>query len=376
LIDLLGTPALDQLGWSTRLADAAALLPPVEQIDPDQPTVIGTIGRVIAVHRGRWTVASPSGLIGADLLGVFRLGDPLAVPAVGDWVRVRTRIDEDSKAEAALSAAKSRRQSLLGGTIDEVLPRSSVLVRKTAGARSDGQVIAANVDVVLVAIPLDADINPRRVERQLTTVWESGATPVIVGTKLDMATDDAVRQLREAAGDVDCICTSIHTREGLDQLHQRVQERISLVLLGTSGAGKSTLVNELLGDEVMATQELGAASKGQHTTTHREMLALPTGALLIDTPGMRELGLWMSGGAEGVAATFPEVDELAEQCRFSDCTHAPDATGCAIAAALLAGDVDPDRVTAWKHLSEEQQRNAARVARRDTRQQQSGRRRR
>ncbi len=362
-VDLLGRPPLEQLGWAPRFASALAAMTPVDvTVVDDAPVIQIVVGRVIAVHRGRWTVASPDGLVGADLLGIFRLGNPTDVPGVGDWVRVRARIEEDSKASAALSiaAASGRQQALLGGTIEDVIQRRSVLVRKTIGGTSDGQVIAANVDLVLITIPLDADVNLRRIERQLTVVWESGAQPVLVGTKADVAVDGAIDTLRSITGDVQVICTSTVTGEGFSEISSLATTGVSLVLLGTSGAGKSTIVNQLLGTDVMATQTMGTAGKGRHTTTHRELLALPSGALLIDTPGMRELGLWMSGNEDGVAQTFAEVDEIAESCRFSDCGHQGDA-GCAVAAAIADGTLDAVRVEAWRRLQAEQTANTVRA---------------
>ena len=366
---LLGKPSVEQLGWNeffdqrfARMGD----LPEPEHIDrdPGDRTISSrvVVGRVIAVHRGRWTVASPDGLIGADLLGIYRLGNPLDVPAVGDWVRVRLRADEDSKAHAALAAASASdaKTALLSGTIHDVVPRSSALVRKTVGGTSDGQVIASNVDIVLIVVPLDADVNPRRIERQLTAVWDSGARPVLVGTKADLALPGTIASLEEAAGDVPFAVTSAVSGEGLDKVAHYAQPGVSLVLLGTSGAGKSSIVNRLVGSEIMATQTVGVAGKGRHTTTHRELLVLPSGALLIDTPGMRELGLWMSGGEDGVAATFAEVDEVAEECRFSDCRHELDA-GCAVVAAIKSGALDPVRVNSWKRLQAEQLANTKRA---------------
>ena len=337
---------------------------PLADADPEDRTTSSQVivGRVIAVHRGRWTVAGPDGLVGADLLGIYRLGNPLDVPAVGDWVRIRLRAEEDTKANAALAsaAATGEKTALLSGTIHDVVPRSSALVRKTVGGTSDGQVIAANVDIVLIVVPLDADLNPRRIERQLTAVWDSGARPVLVGTKCDLAAAGVIDALQDAAGDVPALITSAVTGEGLDAVATLAQPGVSLVLLGTSGAGKSSIVNRLVGSQVMATQTMGVAGKGGLSTTHRELLALPSGALLIDTPGMREMGLWMSGGEDGVAATFAEIDEVAEECRFSDCGHEGDA-GCAIAAAIGTGLIDPVRVVAWKRLHTEQQANAKRA---------------
>ncbi len=367
---LLGQPTLEALGWNQSFAERFAAMGDLLEVerteddDPEDRTTASRVilGRVIAVHRGRWTVAGPDGLVGADLLGIYRLGNPLDVPAVGDWVRIRLRTDEDTKANAALATATATgsKTALLSGTIHDVVPRSSALVRKTVGGTSDGQVIAANVDIVLIVVPLDAELNPRRIERQLTAVWDSGARPVLVGTKADLAAPGVVDALKDAAGDVPALITSAFTGEGLDAVSELAKVGVSLVLLGTSGAGKSTIVNRLIGSDIMATQTVGVAGKGRHTTTHRELLALPSGALLIDTPGMRELGLWMSGGEDGVAATFAEIDEVAEACRFSDCQHENDA-GCAVSAAIQTGDIDPVRVRAWKRLHAEQQANAKRA---------------
>jgi ribosome biogenesis GTPase / thiamine phosphate phosphatase len=280
-------------------------------------------------------VSTPDGVFQTDLPGRFRLGDSLNVPAVGDWVRFTPRLLERT------------------GTIADIVPRTSALVRTSIGGTSLPQVIAANVDIVLVVIPFDVDINVRRIERQLTTVWESGARPVLVGTKSDVALDGATNAFVEASVGVDAFITSAVTGEGLDRLVELAATGVTLVLLGTSGAGKSTIVNWLMGSEAMATAEVGVSGKGRHTTTHRELLILPTGALMIDTPGMRELGLWVAGGEDGLAATFADIDEVAEGCRFSDCRHQGD-HGCAIAAALEDETLSFDRVEAWRNLAIEQ----------------------
>ncbi len=331
-------PSLALLGWSSRLEALAATL------EPD-PSLI--LGRVIMQHRGRWTVSTPTGVFQTDLPGRFRLGDSLDVPAVGDWVRLTPRVGDHT------------------GTIADVVPRTSALVRLSIGGTSLPQVIAANVDIVLVVIPFDIDVNVRRIERQLTTVWESGARPVLVGTKADVAIDGSADAFAEASVGVESFITSVITGEGLDQLKALAAPGITLVLLGTSGAGKSTLVNELMGMQAMATSVVGVYGKGRHTTTHRELLILPSGALMIDTPGMRELGLWVAGGEEGLAATFADIDEIAEGCRFSDCRHQGDA-GCDIAAAVSDGRLDADRVNAWANLAIEQasigKRRSERVA--------------
>lgn len=331
-------PSLVTLGWSSRLEALAASL-------DDDPKLM--LGRVIMQHRGRWTVSTPDGIFQTDLPGRFRLGDSLDVPAVGDWVRLTPRLSDHT------------------GTISDVVPRTSALVRLSIGGTSLPQVIAANVDIVLVVIPFDVDVNVRRIERQLTTVWESGARPVLIGTKSDVALEESAEAFAEASVGVESFVTSVITGEGIEQLKTLAAPGVTLVLLGTSGAGKSTLVNELMGMQAMATSEVGVTGKGRHTTTHRELLILPSGALMIDTPGMRELGLWVAGGEEGLAATFADIDEIAEGCRFSDCRHQGDA-GCEIAVALTDGRLEADRVAAWGNLVIEQasigKRRAERVA--------------
>jgi ribosome biogenesis GTPase / thiamine phosphate phosphatase len=319
-------PSLATLGWSSRQQVLAETLPAADSL---------LVGRVIMQHRGRWTVSTPIGIFQTDLPGRFRLGDPLDIPAVGDWVRFASRPIEQT------------------GTIADVVPRTSALVRTSIGGTSLPQVIAANVDIVLVVIPFDVEINVRRIERQLTTVWESGARPVLVGTKSDVALDGAAEAFAEASSGIASFVTSAVTGEGLDHLVELAARGVTLVLLGTSGAGKSTIVNWLIGSEAMATAEVGVSGKGRHTTTHRELLILPTGALMIDTPGMRELGLWVAGGEDGLAATFADIDEVAESCRFSDCRHQGD-HGCAIAEALDDETLSFDRVEAWRNLAIEQ----------------------
>lgn len=328
--DLTPVP-LTRLGWHE---------PPTPVDVPDDRA----IGRVINQQRGRWSVAGPEGTLLADLAGRHRRDHPNDPPAVGDWVVIAPRRYEGA------------------ATIHDIVARRTALVRKVAGVTSRAQVIAANVDTVLITVPLDVDPNPRRIERQLATAWESGATPYIVATKTDLSAnlDDALAVITECAPGVETVAVSSRTGEGLEGFAASIVSGQTYVLLGTSGAGKSTLANYLAGADVMATSEVRNDGKGRHTTTSRELLVLPSGALLIDTPGLRELALWFAAGSaddderRGVAATFDDVDEAASLCRFSNCAHDGD-RGCAIEAGLADGSLAPDRVESWKRLGREQE---------------------
>lgn len=289
--------------------------------------------------RAGWTVSGPAGELLADLLGRFRRGTPSQdLPAVGDWVLIAPRLRE------------------IRATIHAVLPRSSALLRKVAGITTQAQVVAANVDTVLVTVPLDVALNPRLLERQLTVAWESGAVPVVVGTKTDRVgetnnIDDTVEQLREIAIGADVIAISSATGEGIEQLDPWLDPGRTLVLLGPSGAGKSTLANRLFGHDRMATGGVRLSdSKGRHTTSHRELVILPGGALLIDTPGLRELALW--DAEEGVASTFTDVEEIAEACHFNNCAHTNE-PGCAVQMAIADGTLDAERFASWEKLQGE-----------------------
>lgn len=319
-------PSLAQVGWSEMWATVFKGLP--------ETHLSLTCGRVIAQHRGRWTVAHGAGISSADLPGRFRKLSSIAKPAVGDWVRIAIRAD--------------------GATIFDLFPRVSTLTRLVVGGTTDAQVIAANIDVVMIVVPLDVEPNVRRLERQLSTVWESGATPVIVATKADLCDNRGVAEatLREAALGILVLIVSSRTGEGLGAVESVAAAGVSLALLGVSGAGKSTLANQLIGADVMPTREVDSIGKGRHTTVHRQMLLLPTGALLIDTPGMRELGLWISD-EEGVSATFADVEAVATTCRFANCGHSGD-RGCAIPIAVAAGVLTADRVDGWRKLLDEQ----------------------
>ncbi|HEX5174562.1 MAG TPA: ribosome small subunit-dependent GTPase A [Gaiellaceae bacterium] len=305
---------LPELGWNDELA---------ENLEP------GLVpGRVAAVHRGAFDVWTAGGAVRSRLPG-RQMHDGLDV-AVGDWV------------------------GLGDGLVRTVVPRRSAIVRNAAGLATTAQTLAANVDLAFVVSSLGPDLEPRRIERYLVTIWESGASPEIVLTKADRLDDPAelVAEVEAVAVGVPVHVVSALTGQGCDALRARIAAGTTAVLIGSSGVGKSTLVNRWLGEEVMATTETREDDdEGRHTTTHRQILVLPGGGLVIDTPGLREIQLW-DAGAEALDATFADVEELAADCRFGDCTHThePD---CAVLAAVESGELASDRLQSWRKLQRE-----------------------
>jgi ribosome biogenesis GTPase len=241
------------------------------------------------------------------------------------------------------------------------LPRRTAFVRKAADTVQTLQVIAANIDVAFVVASMNADLKGRRLERYLAAAWQSGARPVVVLTKADLADDpdEAVAQVLAVAGGAPVLAVSAVTGEGMAALAAHLQPGETCVLVGSSGVGKSTLVNALAGETLMDT----GAIRGRHTTTHRELSPLPGGALIIDTPGLRELGLMDAD--EGLGAAFEDIEALAAECRFKDCGHTSE-PGCAVRAALDAGNLDPGRWRNFQKLKRElshQERKEDRSAR-------------
>lgn len=330
------TTPLADLGWDPGWA--AAFLP--------FEAVGRRPARVIAAHREAWVLATPDGDRDAVISGRLRheaLG-PVDMPAVGDWVVAGGGSNGDGPA-----------------VIHRILPRRTVFRRGAEeGHAIDDQVLAANVDVAFVVAGLDGDFNLRRIERYLAVAWSGGATPVVVLNKADVAAD--LDALRAAAGSV-APGTAIHaisalTGDGVADLALRhLHPGRTAVVLGSSGVGKSTLVNLLLGREHLLTRAVREDdSRGRHTTTHRELVRLPGGALLIDTPGIRSLGV--AGAAEGLDPAFSDIMDIAAGCRFTDCRHERE-PGCAITAALADGRLTQDRLTSHRKLEKE----AAHVAR-------------
>jgi ribosome biogenesis GTPase / thiamine phosphate phosphatase len=317
---------LTELGWD----DVRA-----EQFEPH--AAAGLIpGRVAVQHRGAYDVLTEVGELRCDVAG--RLYDdassPADLPAVGDWVAVAARPDEQS------------------GTVQAVLPRRTKFSRKTAWQAAEEQVLAANVDVVLIVTSLNEDLNLRRLERYLTLAWESGARPVFVLTKSDLADDvaAAVADVEGIAFGVPVVAISSITGEGLDLLRSHLGPGITAALLGSSGVGKSTLVNTLAGEELLLTREIRDDGKGRHTTTRRELVQLPDGTLVIDSPGMREIQMWVAD--EGLEEAFEDVTELFGRCRFTDCAHESE-PGCAVKEALADGTLAPERWESYLKLQRE-----------------------
>jgi ribosome biogenesis GTPase len=292
--------------------------------------------RVIAEHRERYVVAGDGREYSAVLAGRVRhvVASREELPAVGDWVGV-----SGGSADGT-------------GVVRFVVPRRSAFIRKTAGDTTDAQVVAANVDVALIATALAGDLNARRLERYLTLAWESGAMPVVVLTKSDLETDvrSAVAEVALGAPGAEVVAVSAVTGDGIDELARLLVPGKTAVLLGSSGVGKSTLVNRLLGAERQRTADVKDDGRGRHTTTHRELVRLANDALLIDTPGMRELQLWTSD--DGLGSAFADVESFAAQCRFRDCEHHTE-PGCAVNGAVEAGELARERLESWHRLRRE-----------------------
>jgi ribosome biogenesis GTPase / thiamine phosphate phosphatase len=287
--------------------------------------------RVAVEHRSAYELYGEQGELRAELAGRLRHAE--VWPAVGDWVAVQEP-----------------------GTIAHVLERRTVFSRKEPWLAAREQVLAANADTVLVTTALTpVDFKPRRLERYLATAWESGAQPAIVLTKIDLCDDveAALLEVEAIAFGVPIHPVNGLTGEGVEALVPYLDGDRTIALLGSSGVGKSTIVNHLAGGEVMPTAELGEDGRGRHTTRHRELVLLPGGGLVLDTPGLRELQLWDVGA--GLETAFEDVGAIAAQCRFSDCGHRRE-PGCAVRNALSNGTLGRDRFESWQKLQRELER--------------------
>jgi len=320
---------LKELGWNSFFQEHFQLI-----------KVLGSMpGRVISESKGSYQVNSQYGELTAKIAGKMRYqaGVEQLYPAVGDWVVIKPLINEEK------------------ATIHAVLPRKSKFSRKVAGERTKEQVVSANVDTVFIVSGLDGgrNFNLRRVERYLTLTWSSGATPVIVLNKVDLCPDADVfiRNVETVAPGISIHPVSAKERIGLEALRNYLIKGHTVAFLGSSGVGKSALINALLGIEK---QEIGEVREGdrtgRHTTTRRELILVPGGGMVIDTPGMREIQMW--AGEEGLQGTFSDIEMLAEECRFGDCSHNAE-VGCAVKAAIDRGDLDPARIESYRKLQNE-----------------------
>jgi ribosome biogenesis GTPase len=317
---------LFSLGWDEGLSSAFASLS-AEHVP----------ARVSRVDRGVCEALAEDGPLRATFSGAVLAAaavDPVSSPCVGDWISVRRWADGRVTAEA-------------------VLPRRTAFVRAAVSpGTSHGQVLAANVDIAVVVEGLHPEPDLGRIERFLALCWESGATPLVVLTKADLVPDaDEVRDhVAAAAVGVDVIAISATTGGGIDNLLPYVVPGRTLAFLGPSGAGKSTLTNALAGVEIMVTRELRADAKGRHTTVHRELVVLPNGGLVIDTPGLRRVNL--TDMSESLELVFAEVEQLAAQCRFGNCVHETE-PGCAVLAAVESGELPERRLSSYRKLLKE-----------------------
>lgn len=295
-----------------------------------------TVGRVVRVDRGVATVLTEAGVVrasyGADLLCLMAT-DSTAAPCTGDWCVVRDWPDNRV-------------------TLDQLLPRRTAVVRATAGEQSRGQVLCANADHVAVVASLHPAPAVSKIERMVALAWESGAQPLVVLTKSDLVPDAhlVAEDVAAATPGVEVIVCSTVTGEGVDRIRELVGANGTIALLGSSGHGKSSLTNVLVGAEVLVTKEIRDDGRGRHTSVRRELVVLPGGGAVIDTPGLRGVGL--IDADEGSAATFADVEALIAHCRFNDCSHRSE-PGCAVLAALEDGSLAQRRYESWQKLQRE-----------------------
>lgn len=295
-----------------------------------------TLGRILSQEKALYRMITAEGEYLAKVSGKFRYqaAHPSDFPAVGDFV-MAGKTGEGTQA-----------------VIHQVLPRKSVFMRKAAGSDRKEQLVATNIDVVFLCMALNQDFNVRRLERYLSIAWDSGAKPVVVLTKSDICEDieEKLLAVQEAAPGVKIIKTTVLETTGIEEILPYLSAGTTAAFLGSSGVGKSTLVNRLLREERLATGGIRNDDKGRHTTTHRELLFLPDGGMVIDTPGMRELGMW--DAKSGIDRTFSDIEELALQCRFRDCTHTVE-PGCAVQKALKNGTLSKERMQSYQKLKTE-----------------------
>jgi ribosome biogenesis GTPase len=297
------------------------------------------LARVVAVHKDRYVISKGCGDVLAELAGkfIFHVDSATDLPTVGDWVW-SDFYDDDTHA-----------------IIHDLVPRKSLLRRKTAGKNIDYQLIGANIDVAFIIQSLDDNFNPRRLERYLVMIHESGIVPVVLFSKSDLLSGDEVNQklarISDLLGGLEAVSFSNATEAHLEQIERLLLPRKTYCLVGSSGVGKSTLLNRLLGSDQIETQPVREKdSKGRHTTTHRQLIRLRSGAMVIDTPGMRELGNFFVDS--GIGETFAEIAELETQCKFKNCSHRNE-RGCAIRAAIDVGALSEKRYENYEAMQRE-----------------------
>lgn len=302
-----------------------------------------TIARIVCAHREQFEAVCEKGFVRARPKSgeYFRGAESIDFPTVGDFVLLSYNPAGESLIVKTLERKTMFSRSDLGGH------------KAGYGRTSVEQVIAANFDYVCIVMSLNQNYNARRLERYVTLTWASGASPVVVLTKADLTVQKSMylsEAMRIAPG-AEVFALSVYTGEGMEEFRSFLKPRKTLAFLGSSGVGKSSLVNALMGEDTLQVGEVREDdARGRHTTTHRELCMLPLGAMVIDTPGMRELGIL--GADEGIGAAFSEIEAHAKKCRFSDCTHTSE-PGCAVRTALLSGDIDKTRYESYRALTKE-----------------------
>ncbi|WP_291651408.1 ribosome small subunit-dependent GTPase A [Clostridium sp.] len=297
------------------------------------------IARVAVQYKDMYKVITEDGEILARVSGKlsYSSNSILDYPVVGDWV--------------LLDRINNRNGDAI---IHNILSRKSYFSRKVAGNRYDKQIVASNIDFIFICMSLNNDFNINRLERYIAVAWDSMATPVIILTKSDLYEDinDKVSQIEEVAIGINIVVTSSINEDGYDEIRKYIKTGVTIAFIGSSGVGKSTLINKIMDKEVLKTNSISENDKGRHTTTHRELFVIESGGVIIDTPGMRELGLISSD----VDKSFSNIEDLEKQCKFSDCTHKNEPK-CAVREAIETGNLDPERLERYRKLKREEQYN-------------------